>query len=125
MKGWIASLIFGGAWLIVCPSAWSWTMDGDKVKFSNTEWAICRMFEHDAAVIILHRQEGYSLTFDEDVKSPPTEIQKQARANMILEANAMPIESTPEKRMAVSEQFAQRIRTNCFRFLHSQPEGKH
>lgn len=126
MKGRIASIVFAGAWVIASSSAWSWTMVGDKVKFSEVEVGICRMFEHDAAVIILNRQEGYPLDFADNANSPPLQIQSQERANMISAAKAIPIESTPEKRKAVSEQFTKRIFNNCFRFFHdTQPEGKY
>lgn len=116
MKGRIASIVFAGAWLISSSSAWSWTMVGDKVKFSDAEWSICRLFEHDAAVVILNRQEGYTLDFED--RFPPTEIQKRVRANMIFEASAIPIESSPEKRMAVGEKFTKRFLGKCFRFLY-------
>ncbi len=125
MKGKIASIVFASTGLIACSNAWAWTKDGDKVKFSDTELGICRLFERDAAVIILNRQEGYPLDYPGDADAPPLEIQKQVRANMILEAQAIPVESTREKRMAVGEQFTKRVVSKCLRFLHdTQPEEK-
>ena len=126
MKGRITSIVFAGAWLIASSSAWSWTMDKGKVRFSNVELGICRMFEHDAAVIILNRQEGYPLDFADDADSPPLNIQKQERANMISEAKAIPLEISPEKRRTVSEQFTKRVLSKCLRIFHdTQPEGKY
>ncbi|MDQ0653490.1 hypothetical protein [Pseudomonas cedrina] len=124
MKGRIASIVFAGAWLIASSSAWSWTRDGDKVKFSKAEWSICRLFEHDAAVVILNRQEGYTLDFED--RFPPSVIQMRMRNDMIFEAGAIPIESSPEKRMAVGEKFTKRFLGKCFRLLYeTYPPGKY
>lgn len=124
MKGKIASIIFVGAGLICCSNAWAWTMVGDKVKFSDAERNVCRLFEHDAAVVYLNRQEGYPLDFDD--RFTPTLIQKRARANMISEAKTIPIESDPAKRMAVGEKFTKRFLGKCFRFFYeTDPPGKY
>lgn len=121
----VASIVFAGAGLIACSKAWSWTMDGGKFKFSDRDFAMCKILEHDAAVIILNRQRGSPLDFPRDAESPPAKIQKLARANMILEAQAIPVESTLEKQMAVGEQFTKRALVNCLRFLRdTQPEDK-
>jgi len=124
MKGRIASIVFAGAWLISSSSAWSWAMVGDKVKFSEVELSICRLFEHDAAVVILNRQEGYTLDFED--RFPPSVIQMRMRHDMIFEAKAIPIESSPEKRMAVGEKFTKRFLGKCFRFFYeTDPPGKY
>jgi hypothetical protein len=99
-------------------------MVGDKVNFSKAEWNVCRLFEHDAAVVILNRQEGYTLDFED--RFPPTVIQMRMREDMIFEANAIPIESSPEKRMAVGEKFTKRFLGKCFRFFYeTDPPGKY
>lgn len=124
MKGRIVSIIFAGAGLICCSNAWAWTMVGDKVKFSDAELNVCRLFEHDAAVVYLNRQEGYPLDFDD--RFPPTVIQMRMRQDMISEANAIPIDSSPEKRMAVGEKFTKRFLGKCFRFFYeTDPPGKY
>ena len=122
--GRIASIIFVGAGLICCSNAWAWTMVGDKVKFSDAELNVCRLFEHDAAVVYLNRQEGYPLDFED--RFPPTVIQMRMRQDMIFEANAIPIESSPEKRMAIGEKFTKRFLGKCFRFFYeTDPPGRY
>ena len=124
MTGKVASIVFAGAWLVASSSAWSWTMDEGKVRFSDVERNVCRLFEHDAAVVFLSRQEGYQLDFDDQF--PPTLIQKRARANMISEASTIPIESDPEKRREVGEKFTKRFLGKCFRFFYeTDPEGRY
>lgn len=124
MKARIASIVFAGAWLIASSSAWSWTRVGDKVKFSDAERNICRSFGHDAAIVILNRQEGYTLDFED--RFPPTVIQMRMRHDMIFEAKAIPIESSPEKRLAVGEKFTKRFVGKCFRlFYETFPPGEH
>lgn len=124
MKGRIASIVFAGAWLIASSNAWSWTMDEGKVRFSNAEQNVCRLFEHDAAVVYLNRQEGYPLDFED--RFPPTVIQMRMRHDMIFEAKTIPIESDPEKRMAAGEQFTKRFLGKCFRFFYeTDPPGRY
>ena len=125
MRRAIVSVILFSAGLIVCSNVWSWSKEGGKVKFSRADANVCQIFARDAAVIILNRQEGRPLEYPWDADSPPFELQKQERANMLVEAQAIPIESTTEKRMAVGEEFTKRAMVNCLRFLLvTQPEQK-
>jgi len=125
MKRRIVSIVIVGAGLVACSNAWSWTMVGGKAKFSARDVGMCQIFENDAAVIILNRQEGYPLDYPRDADSPPLEVQKQVRAGLILQAQAIPIESTREKRRVVSEQFTQRVISSCLELLlASQPEDR-
>jgi len=124
MRGKVASIVFAWAWLIASSNAWSWTMDEGKIRFANAEQNVCRLFEHDAAVVFLNRQEGYQLDFDDQF--PPTLIQKRARANMISEAQTIPIESDPGKRKEAGEKFTKRFLGQCFRFFYeTDPPGKY
>lgn len=124
MKINMASVVVAGAWLIASSNAWSWTIDEGKVRFSNAEQNVCRLFEHDAAVVYLNRQEGYALDFED--RFPPTVIQMRMRQDMIFEAKTIPIESDPVKKMAAGEQFTKRFLGKCFRFFYeTDPPGRY
>lgn len=49
----VAPLVLAVASSIACASAWSWTMEAGKVKFSKRDLEVCKIFEVDAATAFL------------------------------------------------------------------------
>ena len=125
MKVGVATIILASCGSIFCSGAWAWSGVGDKVQFTQAEWNFCRVWESDAAAVMLWRQHGNdSPAYVDDITGEPSDFDKRRREYFVREAMNYQVAATPEEQMSIAEMFSAQMRNRCFGVVTSTPSSK-